>query len=196
MARCTVPDSAAEPVRLTGERLIIEYRPDGLPPHAAAASVDRHFRVPRESERASRDGDASVEWSPGWSTTGIRRRGRIPRQPARPDPGSTLRSASSHAADGGFDDSVGPPVRRRLGRVPRLAGVRDVRTRRLARIDWYPFMYGEDYALRSLALVSGPVPLPRRSGAGSWFSRHWPSHTSAEYREIVRDYERYGFPPT
>lgn len=62
-------------------------------------------------------------------------------------------------------------------------------------IDWYLFAYGRDYraALRALAAVSGPVPVPRRYLLGSWYSRYWP-HTSREYRAIVAEYAEHGFP--
>lgn len=63
------------------------------------------------------------------------------------------------------------------------------------RIDWYLFVYGDDYAaaMRALAAVCGPVPLPRRSVLGSWYSRYWP-HTSDEFRAIANDFDRRGFP--
>lgn len=62
-------------------------------------------------------------------------------------------------------------------------------------LDWYLFGYGHDYkaALRALSRVSGPVPLPRRYALGSWYSRWWP-HTAADYRRIVSEYRRHGFP--
>ncbi len=62
-------------------------------------------------------------------------------------------------------------------------------------IDWYLFLYGQDFraALRALARVAGPVPTPRRAALGSWYSRYWP-HTSAEFRGIVADYHRHGIP--
>lgn len=64
-----------------------------------------------------------------------------------------------------------------------------------AETDWYFFGYGHDYhaALRSLAAISGPVPLPRKNLLGVWYSRYWP-YTSEEFKEIVRQYEEHGFP--
>lgn len=61
--------------------------------------------------------------------------------------------------------------------------------------DWYLFGYGTDYraALKSLAAVSGPVPLPRRYMLGEWYSRYWP-YSSADYREIVGEYASHDFP--
>ena len=62
-------------------------------------------------------------------------------------------------------------------------------------LDWYLFGYGLDYkgALRSLASVSGPVPLPRKNLLGIWYSRYWP-YTSKEFREIVQQYTDHHFP--
>ena len=39
--------------------------------------------------------------------------------------------------------------------------------------DWYLFGYGDDYraALKSLAAIGGPVPLPRKYALGVWYSR-------------------------
>ena len=61
--------------------------------------------------------------------------------------------------------------------------------------DWYLFGYGRDYraALRSLTAISGPVPLPRRYTLGAWYSRYWP-YSSAEFRDIVKQYADHGFP--
>lgn len=62
-------------------------------------------------------------------------------------------------------------------------------------VDWYLFAYGGDYrrALRDLARVSGPVPLPPRYSFGSWYSRYWP-HSSQDYRAIVEEYAARGLP--
>jgi alpha-glucosidase (family GH31 glycosyl hydrolase) len=61
--------------------------------------------------------------------------------------------------------------------------------------DWYFFGYGLDYraALRSLAAISGPVPLPRKNLLGIWYSRYWP-YTSDQFRQIVKEYDQNGFP--
>lgn len=61
--------------------------------------------------------------------------------------------------------------------------------------DWYVFAYGEDFraGLRAFARVCGRVALPRRCALGSWYSRYWP-YSSAEYRGIVAEFDRHGFP--
>jgi alpha-glucosidase (family GH31 glycosyl hydrolase) len=61
--------------------------------------------------------------------------------------------------------------------------------------DWYLFGYGDDYraALRTLAVIGGPVPMPRKYALGSWYSRYWP-YSSADYREIVSEYAAHDFP--
>ena len=64
-----------------------------------------------------------------------------------------------------------------------------------AETDWYLFAYGMDYkaALKSLAAISGPVPLPRKNLLGTWYSRYWP-YTAEDYRKIVSEYSEHGFP--
>ncbi len=61
--------------------------------------------------------------------------------------------------------------------------------------DWYLFGYGDDYhaALKSLAVIGGPVPLPRRYALGAWYSRYWP-YSSADYRQIIGEYAAHDFP--
>ncbi len=61
--------------------------------------------------------------------------------------------------------------------------------------DWYFFSYGSDYksALKDLAALSGKIPLPRKYAFGSWYSRYWP-YSSNEYRQLVKEYDRYDFP--
>lgn len=61
--------------------------------------------------------------------------------------------------------------------------------------DQYLFGYGHDYraALKSLAAISGPVPMPRRYMLGVWYSRYWP-YTSDDYRAIVKEYADHDFP--
>ena len=61
--------------------------------------------------------------------------------------------------------------------------------------DWYLFGYGDDYraALKSLAAISGPVPLPRKYALGAWYSRYWP-YSSADYHQIIAEYGRHDFP--
>lgn len=64
-----------------------------------------------------------------------------------------------------------------------------------ARVDAYLFAYADDYraAFDALWALSGPPELPPRAMLGSWFSRYWP-YTSDDFRAIVDDYERHGFP--
>lgn len=61
--------------------------------------------------------------------------------------------------------------------------------------DWYLFAYGSDYkaALKALATVAGQAPMPRKAILGSWYSRWW-SYSSDDYRDIVAEYEKNGFP--
>ncbi|MBC8108648.1 MAG: alpha-xylosidase, partial [Anaerolineae bacterium] len=61
--------------------------------------------------------------------------------------------------------------------------------------DWYLFGYGHDYraAFKSLAAISGPVPMPRRYMLGVWYSRYWP-YSSDDYRAIVKEYADHDFP--
>lgn len=61
--------------------------------------------------------------------------------------------------------------------------------------DWYLFAYGADYraALKSLAAISGPVPMPRKYTLGTWYSRYWP-YSTAEFKQIVQEYKDHDFP--
>ncbi len=61
--------------------------------------------------------------------------------------------------------------------------------------DWYLFGYGRDYkaALKTLTLIGGPVPMPRKYVLGSWYSRYWP-YSSADFRQIVQQYKEHDFP--
>lgn len=61
--------------------------------------------------------------------------------------------------------------------------------------DWYLFGYGDDYqaALKTLAVISGPVPLPRKYLLGTWYSRYWP-YSEDEFRQIVMQYGQHDFP--
>ena len=63
------------------------------------------------------------------------------------------------------------------------------------RTDWYLFGYGDNYraALKSLAAVGGPVPLPRKYTLGAWYSRYWP-FSSGDYHQIVNEYGQHDFP--
>jgi len=61
--------------------------------------------------------------------------------------------------------------------------------------DWYLFGYGTDLkaGLRALTEIGGRVPMPRKYTLGSWYSRYWP-YTSDDYRKIVGEYDKKGFP--
>jgi hypothetical protein len=61
--------------------------------------------------------------------------------------------------------------------------------------DWYLFSYGRDFraAFKSLAAISGPVPMPRRNVLGAWYSRYW-AYTSDDFRRIVKEYAEHDFP--
>src|SRR5574344_299351 len=61
--------------------------------------------------------------------------------------------------------------------------------------DFYFFAYGKDYkgALQTLMQVSGRTPMLPRFVMGSWYSR-WYFYTSADYREILKEYKEQGFP--
>lgn len=61
--------------------------------------------------------------------------------------------------------------------------------------DLYLFVYGTDYkaALKSLAAISGPVPMTRKYVHGAWYCRWW-QYTADDYRELVAGYHDHGFP--
>lgn len=61
--------------------------------------------------------------------------------------------------------------------------------------DLYLFVYGNDYkaALKSLQVVSGRAPMPRKYVHGSWYCRWW-NYTDDDYRQIVNDYKEHDFP--
>jgi alpha-glucosidase (family GH31 glycosyl hydrolase) len=132
-----------------------------------------------------RKGNESVEWSPG--------------QKNEHNLGGTLRTLDG--VSGATD--VGEGILSRDGwyllddsNTPLLTADGWVRSRQKeAGIDWYLFGYGTDYraALKSLATISGPVPLPRKYLLGAWYSRYWP-YTSKDYRDIVREYAEHDFP--
>jgi alpha-glucosidase (family GH31 glycosyl hydrolase) len=155
----------------TGE-IALTYKPDGKP-----FGADNLTAVIRR-------GDATARWSPGTA-----------------DPlnlGGTLRTL----------DQIDGPVDMGQGLISRSgwAVVDDSGTPVLTQdwaksrpnkqeTDWYLFGYGLDFkaALKSLAAISGPVPLPRKNLLGTWYSRYWP-YTSTEFRQIVKEYSDHGFP--
>ncbi|HEX2949278.1 MAG TPA: TIM-barrel domain-containing protein [Armatimonadota bacterium] len=61
--------------------------------------------------------------------------------------------------------------------------------------DWYLFGYGTDFkaALGALTAIGGDIPLPRKYTMGAWYSHYWP-YTSAEFRQIVKEYGEHDFP--
>ncbi|HEY3376645.1 MAG TPA: TIM-barrel domain-containing protein [Armatimonadota bacterium] len=63
------------------------------------------------------------------------------------------------------------------------------------RTDWYLFGYGDDYqaALKALAVISGPAPLPRKQIFGSWYCRWW-DYTSQDYRDLAQEYTDHNYP--
>ncbi|HKQ97185.1 MAG TPA: TIM-barrel domain-containing protein, partial [Candidatus Polarisedimenticolia bacterium] len=130
-------------------------------------------------------GEAPIEWSPGAKSArnlGGALRG-LGAARGRVDLGEGLLSRDGFYL---LDDSKGPLLTRGGWVEARPAD---------SGTDWYLFGYGLDYpaALRALALLSGPAPLPRRPWLGSWYSRYWP-HTSDDFRRIVGEYRRERFP--
>lgn len=61
--------------------------------------------------------------------------------------------------------------------------------------DQYLFGYGENYeaAFQSFITIGGPVPMPRKSVLGSWYSRWW-HYTTEDYKNIVEQYREHNFP--
>ena len=61
--------------------------------------------------------------------------------------------------------------------------------------DLYLFIYGLDYksALKSLAAISGHVPMTRKYVHGAWYCRWW-AYTADDYRDIVNGYHEHDFP--
>jgi alpha-glucosidase (family GH31 glycosyl hydrolase) len=165
-----VVEDGGEPIVLETPALVLEYTPGGG--GFTAGNLRIHV--------------GEAEWRPGMRQTGNlggtletldRVRGRV----ALPD--------GLLSRDGWYlhDDSGTHLI------VDGWAAARPARVR--GNTDWYFFGYGTDYraALRGLASASGPAPMPRRYALGSWYSRYWP-YTSGEYREIVGEYDRRGYP--
>ncbi len=201
------------PIRATTDRFVLEYRT--TPPGTAISHPQSEFDA-RAGDSAHRDDAASSRpgphnlnvrlldrsgpekvdrvWRPGDSQSrnlggtlstldGLR--------DARPlDPGLLSR-------DGWFliDDSDGHLLDEQGWAVCRSWRGYDAGPQANRRIDWYLFAYADDFAaaMQSLSQVSGPVPLPRRSTLGAWYSRYWP-HTSEEFRAIASEFDQRGFP--
>ncbi len=105
-------------------------------------------------------------------------------------------------------DGVGGPVEREEGLLSRNGwylindtgkdvyknGTLTLRDRNHVQ-DLYLFIYGTDYkaALKSLAAISGPVPMTRKYVHGAWYCRWW-QYTAQDYRDLVNGYHEHGFP--
>jgi len=61
--------------------------------------------------------------------------------------------------------------------------------------DLYCFIYGNDYrtALSDLGVISGKVPMTRKSVHGVWYCRWW-DYTADDYLKIVQEYREHQFP--
>lgn len=165
-------EDGAAPFELNTGTLVLRYAPDG-----AGFSADNLSIEVAGSGVAWRPGMRNERNLGGTLETLDRVRGRVPL------PDGLLSRDGWYL----FDDSTTHLL------VDGWAAPRPDRVR--GNTDWYFFGYGTDYrgALKALAAVAGPAPLPRRYALGSWYSRFWP-YTSAEYREIVGEYDRRGYP--
>ncbi|MGI4792417.1 MAG: TIM-barrel domain-containing protein [Janthinobacterium lividum] len=166
-----VTQSASSTVIDTGA-MRLTYTPDGQPFSAA----NLHADIKR--------GTQTVAWTPGAPNPG--------------NLGGTIRTLDG--ADGPVD--LGQGLLSRDGWYLLDDSRNDLLTKDWvqarpagAGTDWYLFGYGDDYraALKSLAAVGGPVPLPRKYALGTWYSRYWP-YSSADYRQIVGEYTTHDFP--
>ncbi|MBX3386620.1 MAG: DUF5110 domain-containing protein [Phycisphaeraceae bacterium] len=170
-----VVTSDDSPVTLIAPRFGLNYRTDGRPPSPENLAVTLHdgTRVWCPGDRPSRNLGGTLSTLDGL---------RGPRPV-----GHGLLSRDGWAL---IDDSDGHLLQDDWAVCRSWRGY-DVD----GRIDWYLFVYGDDFAsaLRALSIISGPVPLPRRSTLGSWYSRYWP-HTSDDFRAIAREFDSRGFP--
>jgi len=153
-------------------KIKVEYTPDGKP--FGESNLKAEVLM----------GDSFVGWSPGMKNNG--------------NLGGTIRTV----------DGVFGPVDLGEGLISRDGWyVIDDSTRHLytadwvesrpndAGTDWYFFGYGYDLknALKSMTVIGGKVPLPRKYALGAWYSRYWP-YSSKEYRQIVKEYDKNDFP--
>lgn len=63
------------------------------------------------------------------------------------------------------------------------------------RIDWYLFVYGDDYAaaLRDLAVLLGNPPMVPKKILGFWWSR-WHAYSEKDVKNLVRQFREAGMP--
>src|SRR5579872_3468667 len=158
-------------VSITTDAFSLTYQPDGNPFNAANLKV-------------SINGLPATKWVPG-ATDSLNLGGTLRTLDGCSGPrdlGNGLLSRSGWAL---VDDS-GSPI---------LTSDWVASRPNKSETDWYLFAYGLDYkaALKSLAAISGPVPLPRKNQLGIWYSRYWP-YTSDQFRQIVQEYSDHGFP--
>jgi len=64
-----------------------------------------------------------------------------------------------------------------------------------SRIDWYLFVYGEDYAaaLRDLAVLLGNPPMVPKKTLGFWWSR-WHAYSEKDVKNLARQFRETGMP--
>lgn len=194
--RVAVIESRSDPIELTTARMRVNYRTpagrpgerrDGHAEHGALARAD--FLSGLSIDVLNDEGRPAQRWRPGdapmrnlggtlSTLDGLRGPAPLPHGLLSRDGWALVDDSDGHLTPDGWA----------VCRSWRGYDTDD-------RVDWYVFAYGNDYAeaLRALTRISGRVPLPRRCMLGSWYSRYWP-YTSAEFREIVREFDRRGFP--
>ncbi|MBI3553761.1 MAG: DUF5110 domain-containing protein [Elusimicrobia bacterium] len=162
----------------SGEKLVIDtgriqliYKPDGKPFHAG------NLRA------LIKTGNAQSEWKPGARSDkdlGGARNLDNTKGPAPMEQGLLSRDGW-HL----IDDSARPLLK---------DGWFAARSKDSG-LDWYLFGYGHDYkaALKTLTLIGGRVPMPRKYALGSWYSRWW-LHSAKDYQRIAGEYKEHDFP--
>jgi alpha-glucosidase (family GH31 glycosyl hydrolase) len=153
-------------------RMQLVYKPDGKP--FSSGNTEIHIFK----------GDAIVRWVPG-----LDNRGNL---------GGTIRTLDNVRGKVALDDGIlstdgwtllddsGQPILTEDWVMSR-SNPED--------IDWYFFGYGTDLkaALKAMTAIGGTIPIPRKYMLGSWYSRYWP-YSSADYRQIVKEYKENDFP--
>ncbi len=160
----------------------LTYTPDGKPFH------------PGNITATIRHGDYFVSWAPGQQNSqnlggplstldGVKEAIPLPDGLLARDGWSLLDDTGRHILVDGW-------IRQRPGGLPVERGLPIEQD-----LDWYLFGYGMNYraALKSLAAISGPVPMPRRHVLGAWYCR-WHRYTSHDFRELAREYRKHDFP--